>query len=245
MLTRCINTHEYDADIKKLLTRRLEQTGYPFTLDSSGSDFMVSLKEDDPDMLEVLCVALAMLLCRDLRHFELAKMLNELPLSLIEKQAILSKTIKTADISDQLSCVKRSLKEYLSVQHTINLEGFMRFRMQQTRHNWKLSLQRAAEELLLEKEYIELMGILRSFVQLQSPRIRELSVCLNSDGTCTLTDDSDYRIDYADATDDGLVSVLISLAPERLTVYDLSNGACAALTEALARVFAGRIRFFL
>ena len=40
------------------------------------------------------------------------------------------------------------------------------------------------------------------------------------------------------------MSVLVGLAPESITVYDLSGGRCASLFDNLQRVFEGRVRFF-
>ena len=67
---------------------------------------------------------------------------------------------------------------------------------------------------------------------------------MNPDGSCTLTDDRDSRIDYDRCTGDGVMSVLVGLSPERITVYDLSGGVSAGLAETLVRVFEDRVRVY-
>ena len=103
---------------------------------------------------------------------------------------------------------------------------------------------RTAEELLLHEEYWELMHVLSAFVQLRSPQVRDVYIVLNPDGSCTMTDDQDSRIDYARCTGDGVMSVLVGLAPERITVYDLSGGLAQDLADTLKRVFEDRVRIY-
>ncbi len=242
VLTRRIEIGEYDIDVKRLLERRLHQTAHPFTLIPDGENVIAEL--NDPGGLDALSIALALLLCRDLCQCELAKLVNRLPLTLVEKQAVLSDAIRCARKVERPGAVRRALKTYLEEEESLHLSGYMRFRMPDTMNSWKLCVQSASEELLLEKEYLELMGVLRAFVQVKPTRIREVSLLLHPDGSCTLTDESDARIDCDAGSDpDRLISMLVDLAPERLTVYDLSSAQDSELTEMLARVFAGRVRF--
>jgi len=238
---RRIDIGEYEGDIHRLLERRLTQTGHAFTLTPEGQDVLVEVAE--PGGLDALCVALALLLCRDLCQFELAKLTDRLPLTLPEKQAVLAEAIHCARKVERPGAVRRALRIYLEEQEELHLSGYMRFRMTDTVNAWRLCVQSATEELMLEKEYLELMGVLRAFVQVKPTRVREVSLLLHPDGSCTLTDDSDARIDYDASDPDRLVSLLVDLAPERLTVYDLSSERGNELTEMLARVFAGRVRF--
>lgn len=90
----------------------------------------------------------------------------------------------------------------------------------------------------------QFMDVLSEYVRSQPPKIRYISVILHPDGSCTLTDDSDSRIDCASCSDDSVLSLLISLAPERITVYDLSGNSDSLLSEALMRVFVDRVHFF-
>ena len=62
-------------------------------------------------------------------------------------------------------------------------------------------------------------------------------------GSCTLTDESDACIEYVDCSEEGILSLLVGMAPSRLTVYDLSGGS-SGLAETIARVFSGRVRIY-
>ncbi|MDL2218312.1 putative sporulation protein YtxC [Christensenellaceae bacterium OttesenSCG-928-M15] len=241
MLKRRIDIGEYEGNISKLLERRLRQVTSEYALTPLRGCVIVEMYLDDG--LEALSDALSMLLIRDLCHFELAQLADKLPLSLIEKQAVLTQSIRCAKKAERLGAVRRSLKGYLEQEEEINLTGYMRFRMPETMQTWKLCIQSAMEDLLLEKEYFELMGVLRAFVDVKPARVQEVSLLLRPDGSCTLTDDSDARIDYEVCDPDRLVSVLVDLAPEKLTVYDLGDENSQALLEMLRRVFPERVKF--
>ena len=240
MLKRRIDIGEYEGDIRKLLERRLSQTTVDFSVMPYETGMVVELRA--ADALDDLCKALALLLCRDLCHFELAQLTDKLPLSLVEKQAVLAHSVYCARRVERMGKVKRGLKTYLENTEALHLSGYMRFRMSDTMNLWRLCVQSAMEELQLEKEYFELMGVLHAFVEAKPTRVREVSLLLNPDGSCTLTDDSDARIDYRECDPDRLVSVLVDLAPERLTVYDFGKEANGLLIEMLRRVFADRVR---
>lgn len=241
MLKRQIDIGEYDVDLLRMLERRLLQTAHDFQLTPCKEGAIVEMSE--PGGLDALCVALALFMLRDLIEFELAQMADKLPLSSIEKQEVLDTSMQCARKMERPGAVRRKLKTYLEEETCLHLSGYMRFRMPETMGTWRLCVQSAAEELMLEREYLELMGVLRAFVEVKPSRVRDLSLLLHPDGSCTLTDESNARIDYEYYDPDRLVSVLIDLAPERLTVYDLSEEEGNALTDILKNVFAERVRF--
>ncbi|MEG1547579.1 MAG: sporulation protein YtxC [Clostridia bacterium] len=237
-------TREYEADIRKLLVRRLKHLGYNELLVDDADKSNVAARLTDEMDMNVWCEALSGVLLRDVAHFELARMVNMLPIPLTQKQMVLPEAIKCSREVGSASTIRRMLAEHYRNCDKLNLEGFVRFRMQDVMAGWEMCVMRAAEELMLQNEYLELMSVLSAFVQLQPSRIKDVSVILNPDGSCTLTDDMDSRIDYEKCTEDGVVSVLVGLAPERITVYDLSGGQNTMLAEVLIRVFEDRVRFF-
>lgn len=242
MITYAIETQKYDADIGKLLKRRLVQSGCNCALAYTPDGVTVTLR-DDAGRAQ-LAEALTMLLCRDLQYFELAHYTDALPLELTQKQAVLTGTLQWARENEQPERVLAGLLDYLKSERTLNLEGYLQFRMQDCLQQWQVGVERAAQEQMLRSEYSELMGALSTLVALEQPHIGELSVCINPDGSCTLTDDSDARIEYVDCSDESIMSLLIGMAPTYLTVYDLSGGTGKGLTEAIRSVFAGRVRVF-
>lgn len=241
MLKRRIDIGEYEGDVPKLLARRLSQSADTFTLTPCVGGVDVEMLS--PNGLDELSMALSLLLCRDLCHFELAQLTDKLPLSLVEKQTVLTQSIRCARRVERLGNVRRNLKAYLEKEETLHLSGYMRFRMPDTMGAWRLCVQSATEEMLLEREYIELMSVLSAFVEAKPAKVQEISLLLNPDGSCTLTDESDARIDYEVCDPDRLVSVLVELAPERLVVYDFGEQQSRVLAQMLRSVFAERVRF--
>ncbi len=242
MTTYVIDTKKYDIDLDRLLSRRLQQSGCNCTIMRGVDNVCVTVEDDSA--IRRLSEALSMLLCRDLKHFELAKYVDTLPLTLPEKQAVLKSAVRWTRTNERLAQVCRELRAYLLESDTLHLEGYMLFRMGACLSAWREGVQRAVEERLLTREYAELMSAMSEFVALKRPGIGELAVCIHPDGSCTLTDDSNARIEYVDCSDDGIVSLLVGMAPERLIVYDLSCGAGEPLANALKRVFAGRVRVY-
>lgn len=242
MIERRITTEKYDVDLQKLLTRRLTQCSAAFRTRREADAVCVHV--DGADALETLSRALALLLCRDLAYFELAHMVDEMPLSLTEKQTALADALSASRDTAQLRGVRTALIGYLPNAEALNLEGFIRFRMHGCTDAWALCAERAAAEQMLAREFSELLGLLAAYVQTRPPRMEELSVCLHPDGSCTLSDGSDARIEYIDCSEDGVVSMLVNMAPARLIVYDLSDGQAKRLADALLRVFAGRVHLY-
>lgn len=187
--------------------------------------------------------AVSGLLLYDLSHWELAMRVDALPLKLREKQWILPKAVKLSRAVEKCN-IESALTSFFSEKDELNLEGFVRFRMQNVQLAWDACVRQAAEELLLEMEYRKLIGILTAFVRIQKPQIDCVYIILNPDGSCTLTDDMDMRVRYAHDMGDGVVSLLVGLAPERITVYDLSGGRSDMLTDILLRVFEDRVKYF-
>ena len=208
-------TREYQVDIGKLALRRL------MAIDPGDAEILQQLEAGKDHIqfsieqagdLERWCRVLQGMLLWDLAHFELARMVNDLPLGLEEKRRILPEAVKLSRACPQnagADAILRELMGFYAEEKHLNSEGFMRFRMQDVLREWEICVMRAAEELLLHEEYWELMHVLSAFVQLRSPQVRDVYIVLNPDGSCTMTDDQDSRIDYARCTGDGVMSVLV------------------------------------
>lgn len=234
-----ITTQKYDIALDRLLSRRLQQSGCVYALSISGEGVSVTVRTR-ASML-ALCDALLHLMCRDLIYFELSRRTDELPLELSEKQDVLRSALQEARALALPADARDALLQYLNEADSLNLEGYLQFRLRAQTELWERCLEHAAAEKLLRHEYAALLGVL---VSKQTPRIRELCICLNADGSCTFSDDSDAMIEYVDGSDDGILSLLVSMAPAYLTVYDLSDGKAKTLADAIVEAFAGRVRVY-
>ena len=196
MLKRQIDIGEYDVDLLRILKRRLLQTAHDFRLTPCEQGAIVEMSE--PGGLDALCVALALLMLRDLSPFELAQIAEKLPLSTQRKNRRCWTLHTMRAQNGAPGAVRRKLKTYLEEEKKLCIcPDTMRFRMPETMGAWRLCVQSAAEELMLEKRIYGIDGrASRFWSRLKPSQIRDLSLLLHPDGSCTLTDDSDARIDY-------------------------------------------------
>ena len=234
-----IQTMEYDVDLEALLERRLRESGAPYTLSAALGG--VGVRMEGRQGLNALAKALSAVLIHDLAPFEVAAMADETPLGLEDRRQVLSRAVDAARKREDLSEVAARLGEYLREEGKLCLEGFLRFRMRSTLLFWRLCVEDAFSGVLLEKEYGEAADVLRLLLNERPPRCPALRLCLHRDGLCSLSDGEALRMEYVDETGEGLISLLVGMAPARLEVYDLSNGARQELVEALTGIFSGRI----
>lgn len=242
MVAYQILTYEYDLPLLKLLNRRMSEQDCAYVLEAVPDGVAMKIRGEAPE--RAAADALLAVLGRDLRYFALAEFADALPLTLSEKQAVLTDALKTVTGAEEQTVLRERLVGYLSEQRTLVLEGFLRFRMQEFLMLWELSIEQAAARVLMQKEYGELMETLRRFVDGRASRVNTISVCIHADGTITLSDDNDVHIEYVDCAPDGILNLLINMAPMRLTVYDLSGNERNRLTEAILKVFGDRVKLY-
>ena len=143
MQTVSVSTLEYEIDVAALLTRRLQRvpcgTEIAVSSASGGREALVRLRSEAER--DALCEALAALLLRDAANFELARIVNDMPLTLEEKQRVLPEAIKTAheaaavrregigetgnaSLTMDAERVKEMLRAHFDGNDHLNLEGF-------------------------------------------------------------------------------------------------------------------------
>ncbi len=237
-----ILTYEYDLPLLKLLNRRMSEQDAAYALEAVPDGAVMKIRGEKPE--DTAAEALSSVLGRDLRYFALAEFADALPLSLSEKQSVLSDALEAASCREERRVLKEKIADYLKTHRTLVLEGFLHFRMQEFLMLWELAVEQAAARVLMNKEYGELIETLRRFVDGRTSRVGSLSVCIHADGTITLSDDSDVRIEYVDCAPDGILNLLVNMAPMRLTVYDLSGNEKNRLTEAILKVFGDRVKLY-
>lgn len=237
-----VSTRKYDMQLERLLSARLDQCGCAYALRPEAGGVRVLLKSCAG--LESLADALSLIICYDLQYLEIARMADALPLPLKEKQHALREALRMCHQMEDAGCVREGLHAYLAETPRINLEGYLQFRLRDMLARWEAALERAAAEQMLDREYLELMGVLAEIAGCRPPAVGDVAICIKPDGSLTLTDESDACIEYVDCSEDGIISLLIGMSPKSLTVYDISGGSGRRLTEAIARVFAGRVRIY-
>lgn len=242
-----VETLEYELDVAALIKRRLRGAEGVGVSGEAAGHALIRLR--DEEAREALCTALCDVILRDAAHFELAHTVDMLPFPLEDKQVILPEAVRlacryTADDKAVRGRAVAALNDYTRKSEKLNLEGFLRFRLREAGRAYELAAARAADAMLLRGEYLEVMSVLARFARMQAPRTKEVCLILHPDGSCTLTGAGGARIDCRSAGKEGVVSILLGLAPETILVYDLSCGKCMLLFEVVARVFRERVRLF-
>ncbi len=234
-----IQTMEYDVDLEGLLGERLREGGAPYVLSAAAGG--VGVRMEGRQGLLALARALGTVLVHDLVTFEVAVMADETPLPLSDRRQVLRRAVDAARKREDTSETVQQLDRYLREEGKLCLEGFLRFRMRSTLLFWRLCVEEAFSGLLLEKEYTEAAGVLRLLLNERPPRCGSLRLCLHGDGLCSLSDGAELSMEYVDETGEGILSLLVGMAPARLIVYDLSGGARRELVRALTEIFSGRV----
>lgn len=248
-----VESFEWGSETAEKLEKRLEQTegGGSVGLRFEGSSRTAVLTAADAAGEAAIADALARLLVFDAAGAYLAVLIENTALSPGEKRRVLAAALRGAREElgrDGIKALSLQLREYISHYERLNVEGFLLFRMQGYvralgRHAGK-ALALSGEGRSESKE-----GFLRMLLTAQQPRLASLSLILRADGTCIIADDTDSRIECENCcgvrgAERELVSLLVSLLPEHLAVYDLSLGRGEHLLASIRAVFGERVRFF-
>ena len=242
MVVYQILTFAYDLPLLKLIDRHIGEIDNAFALEQTDNGVLIKLRGDHPEA--VAAHALGAVLGHDLRYFALAELTDSLPLTLSEKQTVLPRAIEAASHREEPNVLQSKLIDYLKEHRTLVLEGFLHFRMQEFLMLWEIAVEQAAAGVLMQKEYGALIDTLKRYVNNRQSRVSSISVCIHADGTTTLSDDGDVRIEYIDCAPNGILQLLVNMSPKKLTVYDLSGETKNRLTEAILKVFGDRVKLY-
>ncbi|MHB1393815.1 MAG: putative sporulation protein YtxC [Clostridia bacterium] len=152
------------------------------------------------------------------------------------------------------SKIMRSILEYLDIDNEINIEGFINFRLNMYINELNETIERALEIFVAEREYNEFIKLLRYFVEIQECKIDTIHLCQSKDGRYIMYDEKRNRVssEYFDELrseildekinyDDLLISTLITISPNKITIHDLESFKNKELVQTIMNVFAERI----
>ncbi|HHX86939.1 MAG TPA: hypothetical protein GX693_02030 [Firmicutes bacterium] len=153
--------------------------------------------------------------------------------------------------------IEGRLKEYLmSEGQHLNLEGFINFRLQDFQDELKKAVEVAVESYLMEKEYRELVRMLRYLLELEDPKIDLIHLLVDKWGQIWVADQQFIKIDphkwedfsmedldgYFDF-EDLLISMLVSIAPRQVLVHQNVLPRYPRLVETIKMIFDQRAVF--
>ncbi len=147
--------------------------------------------------------------------------------------------------------IEKKLYHFLSHSARLSLDGFVQFRLKEYTALLKKAARAAVDVYLAEKEYAEFITLLQLFVCTGPSLIPAVHVLVHpEEGGYTLLDGQGEEIEtslYMDGNDMGalseddiLLSTLITLSPQKLTLHGVQNLENVRLLETLMQVFEGR-----
>jgi len=124
------------------------------------------------------------------------------------------------------------LLDYLENNNSINIEGFINFRLRFLIEKINEAVEKVVEDLVVEKEFEEFIKMLKYFVDIQSPKVETVNIFFLKDKKYLLYDkdmkliNNDYLKEIAKemyendmSYDDLLISSLITIAPRKLILH--------------------------
>ncbi|NLW06616.1 MAG: putative sporulation protein YtxC [Clostridia bacterium] len=171
-------------------------------------------------------------------------------------QAILDQGENSFSVAPQRrqEAVCARLEEYFQDNNSLNIEGFVRFRLQDYLLELEQALEEAIDEYLMEKEYDEFVRLLRYFVEAQEARLEKVHVILSPGGGFQLYDSDNHNLsgEYLDGFtvdmaetelnyEDLLISALITLSPRQVIMHAADKGRYNNTVSILKSVFGERL----
>lgn len=235
-----ISSHAYGNAFVPIIKRRLEEHGIACLNVQEGA-VLANTSEDNRGEL---ALAAAELIIIDLRPFEMERLIKQMPFSEAEAEAILPRALKLSYRKEDLKEAYVLLNEFLASSRLVVAEGFLRFRMPLMLERWASSADRAGTELLMRREYSELFMLSAAIGKETRRACTEVSLIVFSDSSCTLSDDSGCSIECACIDESFMLSLLRSLSPMKLFVYDLSGEGTDDLLSEVRSYFGDRAVIF-
>lgn len=145
--------------------------------------------------------------------------------------------------------------EYLDSHHELVLEGFINFRLKEYRKKLAQTVDKAADDYMMELEYKEFIRVLRCFVDIQEPQVEEVHVVIVQSGTYKIVDGQGQSLNNHNFEnfllrredhinhDDLLITALITIAPYHVMIHahDHNEGTEGHVIDTIKKIFDGRV----
>ncbi|MDH7578398.1 MAG: putative sporulation protein YtxC [Bacillota bacterium] len=168
-------------------------------------------------------------------------------------------TARAAEVLEKLRVIRRNkilqnLYDYLAGHQVLIVEGYANFQLREYWNQLRKMVHRVGQELVATKDYLEFIRLLRHFIEIQEPKIQEVHVLINPAGTCYLFDHkgniirkellrapsltvSKGEFSYEDV----LLSILITLAPQRIAFHVPDRIWYGESVQVILQVFENRV----
>ena len=187
----------------------------------------------------------------------LQKMVDEYEIiSMAEKEYIfLSAKKRVEEEHDRFSKILQGkILCALQNNHSLNLEGFFHFCMQEYWEEMEIIVEECIDSYLSEQDYLEFLDLLKYYIAVEEYRFGHLFVVAQADGKYQYYDEDSKNItteclgrflleceDYDADPDDCLITILILLLPKRITIYGAEKISNKKFLNTLQNIFENRI----
>lgn len=138
--------------------------------------------------------------------------------------------------------IMNKIIDYLQTEHIINIEGFVAFRLQEYISEIENTLDFAVNELIVEREYEQLIDGLVLYIELQVPLIDTVNIVCDHD-KYIVSDSKGNEIFTLIHYDDVLLDVILTLAPRSIIIIHSELFSNRELLDTLIKVFGSRVCF--
>ncbi|MDD6307823.1 MAG: putative sporulation protein YtxC [Clostridia bacterium] len=224
-----------------------------------GITFVAASAEDMQQLKRSLALSLTGTIIDEYENKYLSEIVNAEHgyLNPMERQKILRDAVGTVEKTapgKRAHYIETRLYEFLAASDVLSIDGFVRFRLKEYRNMLRQIVDKVAGNYITEKEYEEFIALLQYFVSMQPGLVEVLHVIMDKD-TCIFLDENEVPIQdacmedifFAEAQgtltkDDVLLSVLITMAPERIVLHHATGNMRHEILETVMQVFCGRVR---
>lgn len=174
---------------------------------------------------------------------------------------ILNNEEKITD-EDKVYCMNKKnsimdkIKECIEENDTINVKGFITFRIRDLRDDLESIINKVVEGYMAEKEYNEFIKLLKYFVEVQESKIDKINITIKKDGNYVIQDEmgkdmmdqmmKDLTENLNDSNvgiDDLIISGLITYCPKSIVIHCEENCMNKEIINTIKSVFEDRVSF--
>jgi putative sporulation protein YtxC len=152
-------------------------------------------------------------------------------------------------VNDQIA---EKVIDYLWLEHTLTIDGFVRFRLKEQWEQWRQLIEHAVEEYLADKEYKEFIRLVRYSLCAQDPKTKRMHILHIDDRNIQLFNENWQQVALENPEhftflerrpntnyEDMLLGALIYMAPQQLIIHTDQENHHIIYT--LKRIFEQRV----
>ena len=150
----------------------------------------------------------------------------------------------------RIQTISEEIFEYLSSAESINIMGFIRFRLKEYRKEIEEIIDMTVEKYICEREYYEFIELLREYIRLRPFGFDILNVISNgkrnfyldkNGNDLTKAFQKEYAFDMDLTEDDKLLTALVLSVPQKIIWHGWDKIKSEEIKKTLVEIFGGKI----